>query len=1097
MRVAAVVMCSLVDGILSRRPWPGCWAELAADVWRQVAACMPVECRSIAWEAVAVPVAGLAQMLDVDADASGSHCGGGGPPGMAAALAGGALPFLERLLRRSGSMLPRTPQEAGQAARAERLLRALIREGKHLGLERTVMSLLAYGDGLQAAAFMASVTKQRQRTAALLSLGSPGYIGFWLATGVLAAAIDAKVFDGAAVLAQRTERTETWALVLSIAVGEWLPALSSLLWLRLLESARACVATQQAWGTSFRIVMVTSMCAGFLSPSRSGDGWRRDAIRQAGLVPLVGAAMQVFPGPSCGMEESSVADWAVQLACAAPDEVLRAHGDLAWRPEAVRALAQESESSGARLEPVVLCRLAQHLEAGLPEFKGRVLAQPPDPRLPNLLPALSPLLVPPAEARRRLGLPPACANPACVNLAGDSEIALQRQKCGGLAKLAARIERDPTRFFQELRSAYQRRDAAEKRMRALMKEADLAYYNSGTPLLSDAAYDTLRDLLEAEGSGQTRVGAPVTRSRKVHLPHWMGSLDKVKDAKALASWRRKHAGPVVVSDKLDGVSALLVVQADGSLRMYSRGDGREGQDISFLLPRIVPLGLNKKSLVTGTAVRGELIITRDDFQGGLSGRMANARNAVSGIVNSKTPDPDTAAVTRFVAYELVMPAGMAKSAQLKQLRTMGFTTVWSMTSTSLREKAADQLLQLLLSRKEESPFEVDGIVVEHDAGGQAQEPGKNPSYAFAFKSASAQTAAQVSVEHVEWNASKDGLLKPTIVFEPVSLGGVTIRRATGHNAEFIFKFLVGPGAVIEVTRSGDVIPYILCVVRPAPAGPQMPAQRWEWGKTHKDAVLLAGHESRDVLLRQLSYFFKTLGAKGVSDKTVERLFNVGYTTVRAVLDATPAALREIPGFESSKAASTSHAVRSAVAAVSCVDLMSASNAFGAGFGKRKIEAILAGLGRTGRTPDAAMEVTLEQLLALPGVQAKTAEGFLAGLTSFRTFLDTQGLSCGQGRRSLREGTADGAWTSWLRTTLGNGRSVVFTGVRSKALEVEIAAVSGVVRTSVSANTDVIVFADTRGKYEKALQLNAGGRAQIMLLAWADVRRRAEQAGVNV
>ncbi|KAG2498128.1 hypothetical protein HYH03_003886 [Edaphochlamys debaryana] len=414
--VADVKMRSLVDCILSRRPWPGRWTDLAADVCRQA---------SLFWEVAATAVAGLAQMLDIDAHVGSSEGGGGGPPGVVAALAGGALPFLERLLRRTVSEVVDVPK-VGHAAVAEQLLQDLEQLLQRAGPE--------IAEAPKAAAFVASVTKHLRRA---LRLGARtfGGIALRLATSVLDAAVNPAVFNGAGVPAQRAE---TLGLVLSIAVGEWLPILSSLQRQNVvLFTALASLRAEAGWCTCFRIIMDSAMCAGLLSSSCSGGGWRLDAIRQAGLVPLVGAAMQVYRvlERSARCSEDSIADTAAHLACAVPDEVLRAQGDFAWRPEAVRALARESESFGPRAGPIILCLLAAHLEAGSPAFESTLPQLQPSTKPASLLQTLSPLLVPPAEARRRLGLPPACASPACVNLAGDSEVALKRQKCGGCGRV--------------------------------------------------------------------------------------------------------------------------------------------------------------------------------------------------------------------------------------------------------------------------------------------------------------------------------------------------------------------------------------------------------------------------------------------------------------------------------------------------------------------------------------------------------------------------------------------------------------------------------------------------------------------------------------
>ena len=92
---------------------------------------------------------------------------------------------------------------------------------------------------------------------------------------------------------------------------------------------------------------------------------------------------------------------------------------------------------------------------------------------------------------------------------------------------------------------------------------------------------------------------------------------------------------------------------------------------------------------------------------------------------------------------------------------------------------------------------------------------KNPDHAFAFKMVLSDQVAEAKVVHIEWNPSKDGYLKPRVQIEPVELGGVTITYATGKNASFIEKNKIGIGAIIELVRSGDVIPDIKKVVVPA------------------------------------------------------------------------------------------------------------------------------------------------------------------------------------------------------------------------------------------------------------------------------------------
>ena len=179
----------------------------------------------------------------------------------------------------------------------------------------------------------------------------------------------------------------------------------------------------------------------------------------------------------------------------------------------------------------------------------------------------------------------------------------------------------------------------------LLKDASSKYYE-GSPVITDDIFDIVKDYLEQKDPSNpvlSEIGAPV--GSKVKLPYWMGSLDKIRDdEKSLDKWKAKHAGSVIVSDKLDGNSALLDYSSK-QLKMYSRGDGFEGQDISHLIPLIqgVPKNTDAK------AVRGELIISKKSWDA-LKHKGANARNSVAGVMHSKTPDKILAAAIEFVVY---------------------------------------------------------------------------------------------------------------------------------------------------------------------------------------------------------------------------------------------------------------------------------------------------------------------------------------------------------------------------------------------------------------------------------------------------------------
>ena len=188
----------------------------------------------------------------------------------------------------------------------------------------------------------------------------------------------------------------------------------------------------------------------------------------------------------------------------------------------------------------------------------------------------------------------------------------------------------------------------------ILRELNKAYHNQ-SPLLTDAEYDIIKDYFElteplAYSSWSKEVGAPLEQNKnKAILPYQMGSMDKIKpDTNILSSWSKKFQGPYVLSCKLDGVSGLYTTE-DQIPKLYTRGDGRVGQDISYLIPY---LNLPKNK---GIVIRGEFIIKKNVFQTKYKNEFANPRNMVAGIINHKAVDKNKIQDVDFVAYEVIKP----------------------------------------------------------------------------------------------------------------------------------------------------------------------------------------------------------------------------------------------------------------------------------------------------------------------------------------------------------------------------------------------------------------------------------------------------------
>jgi DNA ligase (NAD+) len=583
------------------------------------------------------------------------------------------------------------------------------------------------------------------------------------------------------------------------------------------------------------------------------------------------------------------------------------------------------------------------------------------------------------------------------------------------------------------------------------------YYNRGKTLLTDNEFDALLERLRAIKSKSPVLREVGSQTRKrVRLPFSLGSLNKIKtDEQLLQRWRRAHGDRYVVSDKLDGVSCLLVVRG-GRTTLYTRGDGYSGQNITHLSRYLKLSAEGLKTLDHLLAVRGELVISRADFSQKYAQKFSNMRNMVAGLVNSRPDnlDPKTLADVHFVVYEIIEPEGLKPSEQLSMLGKWGMEVVYWDVIHYFSLVILDALLQ---KRRRRSVYDIDGIVITADRVYTRPE-GENPDYAFAYKGISDQ--ANVKVLAVEWHASKDGVLVPTIVYERAKVSQAELTRATGFNARFIVEHKIGPGAIITIIRSGDTIPYVLHVVRPAKK-PDLPDLAYHWDENHVNIIL--DQENQEVLIQRIVRFMKTVGAEGISEATVQKLVAAGYQSVPEILRLTPKDLAKLEGIGNRLAEKLHQSLRRALGDLDLSTLMVASNLFGRGFGDKRIRKILQKYPQiVEKYEPAARDDWERRLLAIPGFNEKTIGQFLDALPGFQQFY-----------QEVQQAAP------WIRIRTPNrrgsfsGQIIVFTGFRDRNWQRIIEREGGQVAEYVGKETTLLVYNDgdtSSIKYRRAVQL---------------------------
>jgi len=602
------------------------------------------------------------------------------------------------------------------------------------------------------------------------------------------------------------------------------------------------------------------------------------------------------------------------------------------------------------------------------------------------------------------------------------------------------------------------------------------YYNSPNSVINDALYDILIDFLKMKDPKSLilkNIGAKVKSKDKVKLDYWLGSMDKIKPpSNQLDIWSKKYKPPYNLSDKLDGVSALLTYTHNGQVNMYTRGTATEGMNITPLIKYLKLPTWNdvfiycKKNNIKGTinliAFRGELIIKESIFEKNWSKILKNGRNSVAGLVNSKTINPDLANDTDLVIYEVVDPFYPIEK-QLKIVKDIGFITV---TNKIINQNFLDFTLlsKYLKERRTKSEYQIDGIIVT-SCGKHDRNIDGNPEYAFAFKDILEDQKAKTTVISIEWNISKDGLIKPTILLEPVTIGGVEIKRVTGNNAKFIMDNKLGPGAQIEIIRSGDVIPKVEKVIKVAKSGSgSLPDMNYYWNETKVDIILDNHKDSLNVLIKNIYYFFSKLETKGLGEKNVEKMVEAGLNTIPKILEANKEKFITVEGFGEKTAENLIESIKKALINVPLAKLMAASNKLGHGIGEERMKQVLA------IYPNLMSDYKkwtkkefIDKIKEINGWEEKTASllvnnfgEFIKFYTSISKYITIEVIK--------KTKIINGEFT---------GKIVVFTGFRDKNLEEKIEAQGGKIGSTVSKNTDYLVVkekSESTDKITKAISL---------------------------
>lgn len=585
-----------------------------------------------------------------------------------------------------------------------------------------------------------------------------------------------------------------------------------------------------------------------------------------------------------------------------------------------------------------------------------------------------------------------------------------------------------------------------------------AYYHSNTNSpISDETFDSLVEIYTQRFQKEWNyIGHANQQDRP--LPEYMGSLDKCKTESQLSTFlKRCNSTSYIHSDKIDGISVLYVMKG-GELTLYTRGNGFKGTDISFLQNYIsIPRS------TTDVIVRGELVILKETFQK-YKDSYENPRAMVSGLINAKEKDYDKIRDIKLFAYYIYDYAKINKRTtcynMFMTLQKYGFNTPY-MTYVPTFIKTPASLLEYLTNylkiNKNTRPYNIDGVVLADNVF-RIEKSGENPKFTVAFKITGDTYVSKVV--NVEWNLTKHNILKPRIQIEPVIIDGSKIRFLSAFNAKYVLDNNIGTDSIVEITKSGDVIPHIVKTVTSTVA--YFP-ESYLWCENGID-IRPRDNDLNHLLMKRLECLFETCGVKGIKEGIITTIISSGIASEKDFFYLTEQQLLNMDGIQIKSAQKILNAIKQLLNSLTLPRLMSGTCLFPL-FGLKRITDI------TNNIPDISnyilyqkhidKELTLQRLENL-GYKS-TASNFIKYLDNFYEYYRLNSffhdhimtnMNCQTSKAQFASDTS--LVVPEFESIILEGKTCCFSGFRDEIIHQYILDRGGIVGENVTKKTNYLL-----------------------------------------